>query len=63
MVLGQVDIHLKTTECWTFYLVPSTKFNSSWIVNLNVKGKKKKVKLLGENLGAYVMTLEQATIS
>ena len=32
------------------------KVSSTWIVDLNVKSKK--IKLLGENLGAYVMTLE-----
>lgn len=61
MVLGQLDSHLETNECWTFYLAPSTKFNSIWTVDLNVKGKK--LKLLGENLGAYVMTLEQEKTS
>lgn len=60
-MLRQLDIHLETNECWTFWVTPSTKFNFSRIADLNVKGKK--IKFLGENLGVCVMTLEQAIIS
>lgn len=42
MAQGQLDIHLETNKWWTFCLIPSTKFSSNRIADLDVKGKKMK---------------------
>ena len=50
MVLEQLDIHLKKKINLYTALMPFTKFNSKWIIELNVKHKA--IKVLEDNTRA-----------